>query len=122
MYLVGAEHPNKDRAIQLLAELSAQGEDFITDVEVYQEILHRYTSTRRFNLIDDAFQALDEVANEVLTFGMPEIRMARELMGTISSLSARDALHVAVMNTAGIERIMSFDRVFNACPGIERLD
>ena len=38
--------------------------------------------------------------------------MARELMGTISSLSARDALHVAVMNTAGIERIMSFDRVF----------
>ncbi len=122
MYLVGAAHPNKHRTIELLAELSWQGEQFVTDVEVYQEILHRYASIRRLNAADDALEALDEVVDEVLTFGTPEIRAARALVGAMESLSARDALHVAVMRKAGVERIISFDRGFDACPGIERLD
>ena len=122
MYLVGAEHPNKDRAIEVLAELSAQGERFVTDIEVYQEILHRYASIRRFDLIDDAFQALDEVVEEVLPFGVHEIHRARSLVAEVPNLSARDAVHVAVMHSAGIERIMSFDRVFDACDGIERVE
>ena len=102
MYLVGTAHPNKNRT--------------------YQEILHRYASIRRLDAADEAFDVLDRDASEVLTFGMPEIRVARELVGTISGLSARDALHVAVMHQAGVERIISFDRGFDACPGIERLD
>lgn len=122
MYVVGAAHPNKDRAIGLLADLSAQGERFVTDIEVYQEILHRYASIRRFDLIDDPFRALDEVVGEVLPFGVHEVRTARSLIAEVPNLSARDALHVAVMNAAGIERILSFDRVFDACPGIERLE
>ncbi len=122
MYLVGGAHPNKDRTIELLEELSRQGEQFVTDVEVYQEILHRYASIRRLNAADDAFNALDRVVDEVLTFGTPEIRVARALVEAIPSLSARDALHIAVMRTASVERIMSFDRGFDACPGIERLE
>ncbi len=122
MYLVGTPHPNKERTIQLLAELSQQGEQFITDVEVYQEVLHRYASIRRLNDVDEAFQALDRLVDEVLPFGTDEIRTARTLVGAIRALSARDALHIAVMQTAGVERIMSFDRAFDACPGIERLE
>ncbi len=122
MYLVGGAHPNKDRTIELLAELSRQGEQFVTDVEVYQEVLHRYAAIRRLNAADDAFNALDRIVEEVLTFGTPEIRAARALVEAVPSLSARDALHVAVMRTAGVERIMSFDRGFDACPGIERLE
>jgi hypothetical protein len=122
MYLVGAEHPNKGRISELLDELSEQDERFITDAEVYQEILHRYTSIRRLNLVDVAFDALDRVVDEVLTFGTPEVITAKELVRTIPGLSARDALHVAVMRKAGIERIISFDRGFDACPGIERLE
>jgi predicted nucleic acid-binding protein len=38
-----------------------------------------------------------------------------------TSLSARDAVHVAVMQRHGIERIMTFDRGFDAHPGIARL-
>lgn len=37
------------------------------------------------------------------------------------SLSARDAIHLAVMRRAGVERILSFDRGFDAVPGVERL-
>jgi len=121
MYLVGASHPNKDRAAAVLARLVGIGERLVTDVEVYHEILHRYTATQRLDAIDAAFKSLDAIADDVLTYGMAEVRAARGLIGSVDGLSARDALHVAVMRTAGISRILSFDRGFDACPGIERL-
>ena len=43
MYLVGAAHPNKTAAQILLESLIAKGERLVTDAEVLQEILHRYT-------------------------------------------------------------------------------
>ena len=71
--------------------------------------------------IDAAFESLDAIADDVLAFAMPEIRAARALIGLVDGLSARDALHVAVMQKAGINRILSFDGGFDACPGIDRL-
>ena len=121
MYLVGAPHPNKDRALTILTQSVRDGEQFVTDVEVYQEILHRYTAIQRPDAIDAAFESLDAIADDVLAFAMPEIRAARALIGLVDGLSARDALHVAVMQKAGIKRILSFDGGFDACPGIDRL-
>ena len=121
MYLVGAPHPNKDRAVAVLTQLARDGERFVTDVEVYQEILHRYTAIRRLDAIDAAFESLDAISDDILTFGMPEIRAARALVGSVDGLSARDALHVAVMRKAGTSRILSFDRRFDDCPGVDRL-
>ena len=121
MYLVGAAHPNKDRAITALTRLVGDGERLITDVEVYQEILHRYTAIQRPDAIDAAFESLDGIADDILTFGMSEIRSARALLGTVDGLSARDALHVAVMQKVGASSILSFDGGFDACPGIKRL-
>ena len=121
MYLVGATHPNRDRAVAILAQLVRDGEQLITDVEVYQEILHRYTAIQRPDAIDAAFENLDALAGDVLTFGMSEIRAARALIGSVDGLSARDALHVAVMRKAGTNRLLSFDGGFDVCPGIDRL-
>ena len=121
MYMVGAPHPNKDRALLLVGQLARVGERFFTDVEVYQEILHRYTAIRRLDAIDAAFETLDAIADDTLAFGMPEVRAARALLRSLDGLSARDALHVAVMRKAGVDRILSFDRGFDICPGIERL-
>ena len=121
MYLVGASHPNKDRAVVLLTQLVRDGEQLVTDVEVYQEILHRYTAIQRPGAIDAAFASLDAIVDDVLTFDMPEIRVARALIGSVDGLSARDALHVAVMRKAGADRILSFDGGFDACPGVDRL-
>ena len=104
-----------------LTQLVRDGERFITDVEVYQEILHRYTAIQRPDAIDAAFNSLDGIADDVLTFGMAEIRSARALLGSVGHLSARDALHVAVMQKAGVSRILSFDDGLDSLPGIERL-
>ena len=121
MYLVGGAHPNKDRASAILARLVSDDEQLVTDVEVYQEILHRYTAIQRPGAIDAAFESLDEIADDVLDFGMSEIRVARDIIAAVDGISARDALHMAVMRKAGTDRILSFDRGFDLVPGVERL-
>ena len=121
MYLVGAAHPNKDRTIAVLTRLAQTGETLVTDVEVYQEILHRYVAIGRLDAIDPAFASLDALVDDVLAFGVAEIRAARTLLENVSGLSARDALHASVMASAGVTRIFSFDRGFDAIGELERL-
>ncbi len=121
MYLIGAAHPNKDRTVAVLTRLTQAGETFVTDVEVYQEILHRYVAIGRLEAIDPAFASLDALVDDILAFGVPEVRAARSLLESLSSLSARDALHAAVMAGAGVTRIFSFDQGFDAVAGLERL-
>ncbi len=121
MYLVGASHPNKDRAMAVLTRLARDEEQLVTDVEVYQEILHRYTAIQRLDAIGPAFDSLDACIDEVLGFSMSEVHAARAVIDSVDGLSARDALHVAVMRKAGTNRILSFDVGFDRCPGIDRL-
>ncbi len=121
MYLVGAAHPNKDRTVAVLTRLTQAGEMFVTDVEVYQEILRRYVALGRLDAIDPAFASLDALVDDVLVCGVAEIRAARTLLENVSSLSARDALHAAVMGSAAVTRIFSFDQGFDAIGGLERL-
>ena len=121
MYIVGAPHPNKDRADALVDQLRANREELVTDVEVYQEILHRYTATRMPHRIDEAFEVVDDIVDKVFTFEMPEILAARDLLRLVPRIDARDALHVAIMRRRGITRIFSYDRGFDHCPGIQRI-
>lgn len=120
MYLVGTPHPNKDIARMWFARLAAAGEPLVTDAEVLQEILHRYVSTERAHLVDAAFEAiLDQVA-DVLPMEREDADLAAQIART-ANLSARDAIHVAVMRRRAITRILSFDRGFDVVEGIERI-
>jgi len=121
MYLVGRPHPAKERLGQVLRDLVIRQIQLVTSVEVYQEILHRYVSIGRREAIGDAFAWLDQVVQRTLTYDLAEIRLARQILAEVEGLSARDALHVAVMRTAGISQIVSMDRGFDRCPGIERV-
>lgn len=121
MYLVGADHPNKDRAQRRLEELIIQGERLATDVEVLQEILHRYVAIKRPEAIQPAFDALLGVVDEVVPVAQADVEEAKRIVLGQYDLSARDALHLAVMRTHGIGRILSFDTDFDRFPGIERV-
>jgi len=46
---------------------------------------------------------------------------AKEILMGHRQISARDALHVAIMEQNGIEQILSFDSGFDGFPGIARL-
>ena len=122
MYLIGSPHPNKDRAEHALTRLRDEGEQLVSGVEVYQEILHRYASIRRFEAIDLAFRSLQEIAPRTLVYGLEEIYAARSLVEAVPGISARDALHAAVMRSAEITQILSYDRGFDGIPGIERIE
>ena len=121
MYLVGGAHRHKDRSLVLVTGLVRDEEKLVTDIEVYQEILHRYTAIDRPDAIDPAFDVLDAIVDDVLSFGMREIQSARSIIASVPGLSARDALHVAVMRGAGITQILSFDHGFDRCDGIDRI-
>ena len=120
MYLVGADHPNKDAARRVLDQALLDGEHLLTDAEVFQEILHRYVAIGRREAIGPAFDLLRDLVDEVLPVELADVEGARRLL-TSADLSARDAIHVAVMHRRGIGQVMSFDRAFERVPGITRL-
>jgi predicted nucleic acid-binding protein len=121
MYLVGGEHPNKDRARLLLDTAISRKQRRVTSSEVLQEILHRYGSIGRLEAVQPAFDVLLSVVLEVLPVDLEAVQIAKRIMMGRPGLSARDAVHLAVMEQAGITRIMSFDAGFDAYPHAERL-
>lgn len=121
MYLVGADHPNKIDAQRLVERALLAGERLTTDAEVLQEICHRYAAIGRREAISPAFDAVLGVVDAVLSIERTEVEAARDLLLGYTSLSARDALHVAVMRRHSIDRVMTFDRGFDVVPGIERV-
>ena len=121
MYLVGAEHPHKVDARRLLERAIAENRRLVTDTEVLQEILHRYVAIDRRDAIQPCFVVVREVVDDVLPIDLETIQKAREIVIGHPDLTARDAVHLAVMREHGIEEILTFDRHFNGLPGITRL-
>jgi predicted nucleic acid-binding protein len=121
MYLVGADHPHKADAQRLLERAVSSGDPLVTDVEVLQEILHRYVAIDRPDAIQPAFDAVLSVCDEVLPVALRDVERAKLIVLGRRPLSARDALHVAAMEHPGVDRILSFDTGFDGVPGIVRL-
>lgn len=121
MYLVGADHPHKVDAQRLLERLIAAGERLVTDAEVFQEILHRYVAIGRRDAIAPGFAALLAIVDDVFPIDQAAVERARDIVLAHDGLSARDAIHIAVMEREKIDRILSFDTGFDRCPGIERV-
>lgn len=121
MYLVGADHPLKPRARRLAEDALVAGETLCTDAEVLQEILHRYVALRREDMIDPAFAALLGIVDVVYPIEQADVERARRILRSPVERSARDALHLAVMQGRDVGQILSFDRGLDGMPGIERL-
>ena len=121
MYLTGAAHPHKTDAQVLLERLVAAGERLATDAEVLQEILHRYVAIQRRDAIGEALRLILAMVDEVFPIERREVMRASEIVQSPSNLSARDAIHVAVMERHGITSILTFDSDFDRWPGLTRL-
>jgi predicted nucleic acid-binding protein len=93
----------------------------VTDAEVFQEILHRYIAINRREVIQPAFDALLGLVDSVLAVDQETVIAAKQIVHGYPRLSARDALHLAVMRLHGIDRILSFDSGFDGIRGITRM-
>jgi len=63
MYLIGSPGAHKTDAQRILERLVIQHERLVTDAEVLQEILHRYSSINRRQDIQIAFDAVLRVVD-----------------------------------------------------------
>ena len=121
MYLVGAAHPNKVRGQHLLERLAGERRRLVTSSEVFQEILHRYVATARRPLIELAFETLAGIVDDVLAVELADVLAAKTLVHAHPRLSARDALHAAVMQRRRITEILTFDSRFDEVAGVRRV-
>jgi uncharacterized protein len=121
MYLIGADHPHKLQAQELVERMIKAQEHLVTDAEVFQEILHRYDAIARREAIKPAFDALLGIVDEVFAIDLLDLQRARDILIGTKDLSARDSLHAAVMERHGVEQIMSFDGGYDELTTLQRI-
>lgn len=121
VYLVGAPHQNRELAYAALDRLARAGERMVTSAEVMQELLHLYAHRRAPEALQRALDVLRGLADEVFPVEADDVDRAHAVLRANADFSARDALHVAVMQRRGVTRILSYDRDFDRIATIERV-
>ncbi len=121
MYIVGKDSPRKVDSQRLVERLTSERRRLVTSCEVFQEILHRYIAGDRREEIELVFQVLRGIVDNVFSVREQDIFLAKDLTHAHPQLSARDALHAAVMRRAHVSEILSFDRGFDLLPDIVRI-
>ena len=123
IYASGREHPNKEPCARILMMAAEHPLSFVTDVEVLQELVHRYVASGRWALGREVLQGFAEVMHDRMEPVYEEdIHLAARLADIHSGISARDLVHAAVMQRLGADRIISVDADFDRLPDIARLD
>jgi predicted nucleic acid-binding protein len=121
MYLVGAEHANKQRVIELVPQLLSARETLVTSAETFQEIVHRYLALGDRRHLDAAYGALEAMVSATTEVAKEDVDAARSISGEHPGLSSRDCVHVAVMRRLGAKKIWSYDAGFEAVSAIQRI-
>ena len=122
-YASGRPHPLREPCANILRLVVEHPTAFITSAEVLQELLHRQLALRTWNKGRLMFQDFVQImAERIEPIYGSDVERAATLADSHPDLSARDLLHVAVMQRLGIRKIVSADGGFDQVPGIERLD
>ena len=123
IYAAGREHPYREPCIRVLAAVNDNLEGFVTNAEVFQEIMHHYRRTERWyagQAVVESFAAV--MCSKVSPVTIDDVLAAGRLARTHHSLSTRDLLHLAVMHRLDVTHIVTADADFDRVPGIIRLD
>ena len=111
MYAAGKEHPNKEPSIKVL-QLVALGEiEAVINVEVLQEIFHRYTMIK---MKKKGLQLAKNIISLVPRIYSIEISDAIRAMDILEryDITSRDAIHIAFMLNRNIKESCTYDRHF----------
>ncbi len=122
MYAAGAPHPHKADSLALLERVARGEVEAAVDAEVLQEILHRYRALGRWQDGRRVYDLTRQIVPVVLPITAEVLDLARALLDRHGKLMARDALHAAVCENAGLETICSYDRDFDRIEGLRRLE
>ena len=122
MYAAGAEHPNKVPSLALLERVAAGTVDAGADVEVLQEVLHRYRAIGRWHDGRRVFDLARKIVPTWYPVDLSTLDRARDLLEAHTTLTARGALHAAVYFAVAAEALCTFDRDFDRIAGLRRVE
>lgn len=122
MYAAGVEHPHKAPSVAFL-ERVARGEiDAVIDAETLQEILHRYRALKRWPEGQRVYDLARRIVPTVLPITVEVLDSARLVLDRNERVSARDALHAAVVVMYDLRQVCSYDRDFDELEEIQRVE
>jgi predicted nucleic acid-binding protein len=121
LYILGKDHPHKVDSQRLIERIASERRRLVTSSEVFQEVLHRYIAVDRRDKIELAFHTFRGIVDNVFSVREEDILAAKDLTHAHPGLSARDAVHAAVMRRNHVREILSFDRGFDLLPDIARI-
>ncbi len=122
-YATGQAHALKQPCADIIVLIAQQPSTFVTDAEVLQELVHRYVAINAWSRGRMAFHEFANVMRgRVEAMLAEDVENAAQLADEYTNLSARDLIHIAVMNRIAVDHIVSADRGFDRVPQIRRLD
>jgi uncharacterized protein len=122
MLVWGRDHSLKKPCIRVLDLVAMYPAEFFTDAEVLQEI-HRYTAIGRWAEVQRQFESFASLfSGHVEPMHASDVEQAASFAATYQRLSARDLVHLAVMQRVGSQHIVTADGDFDGIEHIQRLD
>lgn len=122
MYVAGTDHPNRGPSTRFLDRARRDGLDLCTSTEVLQEILYRYSGLGRREMGARVYDLFVALMPEVFDVTLADTDLAKTFLLAHERLSARDAVHAAVMVNRGVEVIVTYDRGFESVDAIRRIE
>ena len=111
MYAAGKEHPNKEPSVELL-KLVAIGEvEAVINVEVIQEIFHRYTMIKMKEKGIKLAKNIMRLIPRIYSIELSDVIKAMEILRRYD-LTSRDAIHIAFMLNRNINEVCTYDKHF----------
>lgn len=122
MYAEGREHRYQQPCKRVMELAKANSSDYCVDTEILQEILYVYYSRGETDRGIGVAQDILGMFPTIIPITTAEITIAMRLMSETRRLSARDAIHAAVVINHNLEGIVSADQDFVRIPGLRRFD
>jgi predicted nucleic acid-binding protein len=122
IYAQGKPHRYREPCRVLVERLAKGSGEYTIDVELLQEILHVYTLRGERGRAFRTFDRLMALFPQPVPIAAGESSMARQLLERYPALSARDAVHVAVVFTRRLEGIVTTDVALSHVQGLVSYD
>jgi len=122
IYASGPPSPLWEPCVRVMHAIGQQRLLAAIDVEVLQELLHFAYRRQQLDRGLRMANGLLALAGTVFPFEPPDAVAMMDLMQQVPGLSARDAIHAAVMLRHGLTHIITADRDFARVPGLTAVD
>jgi hypothetical protein len=114
MYAVGREHPLRGEAQSFFETALKRRDHLVTSAEVLQELLHAYLPASRLETLDAALLLAEARIATIWPVEHEDVKLARVLVTSYPSLTARDLLHLACCQRRDMHEVKTFDRALGA--------